>query len=314
MNNRKYQIAAFCLFIVFCITIFSNTVSAAVVEKNGSFLTMISGPNVYDSVAGEICGFRMYYNTSTNRMDENSEIIIDENSSYIYTTEFKSNKYTDDKCVKLIKCAEDINSFKQDVVEKLMDEESSEISLEFLYSLKEEDFKEYDVLAYAEVYYGAYGNFSVLKSIEEGNDNIVANLITMNAMEKYYYGYEDIRIMVFGGMVPIVRYYIIPKDRIIEKDLEVLIKEEYLTDESQSNLFCEVPWNQIEDSLYVRGDADGNGKINSKDALYVLKISVGMEQIDEKYIKYVDVTSDGKINSRDALKILQKAAGIIKNL
>lgn len=58
----------------------------------------------------------------------------------------------------------------------------------------------------------------------------------------------------------------------------------------------------------LRGDVDGNGKVNSLDALTVLQYSVGMlESIDEKK---ADVDNNGKINSTDALIILQISVGL----
>lgn len=57
------------------------------------------------------------------------------------------------------------------------------------------------------------------------------------------------------------------------------------------------------------GDVNGDGKINSSDALSVLKYSVG---INEKgFIKdNADVNRDGSINSMDALKILKVCVGL----
>lgn len=57
------------------------------------------------------------------------------------------------------------------------------------------------------------------------------------------------------------------------------------------------------------GDVNGDGKINSSDALGVLQYSVGMSV--KKFDKSAaDVNCDGKINSLDALKILRHAVGI----
>lgn len=57
------------------------------------------------------------------------------------------------------------------------------------------------------------------------------------------------------------------------------------------------------------GDVNGDGKINSSDALGVLQYSVGMSV--KKFDKSAaDVNRDGKINSLDALKILRHTVGI----
>lgn len=57
------------------------------------------------------------------------------------------------------------------------------------------------------------------------------------------------------------------------------------------------------------GDVNGDGRINSADALSVLKYSVGTT--DKNFNKScADVNDDGKINSADALKILQVSVGL----
>ncbi len=57
------------------------------------------------------------------------------------------------------------------------------------------------------------------------------------------------------------------------------------------------------------GDVNGDGKINSADALSVLKYSVGISE--KGFIKAnADVNRDGSINSVDALKILKVSVGL----
>lgn len=61
-----------------------------------------------------------------------------------------------------------------------------------------------------------------------------------------------------------------------------------------------------------RGDVDGNGKVNSLDALTVLQYAVGMtDKIDESK---ADVDGSGKINSTDALIILQISVGMLTGI
>lgn len=58
------------------------------------------------------------------------------------------------------------------------------------------------------------------------------------------------------------------------------------------------------------GDVDGDGNINSSDALSILRYAVGIEkEIDEKT---ADITKDGEINSSDALAVLQTAVGMLE--
>lgn len=56
------------------------------------------------------------------------------------------------------------------------------------------------------------------------------------------------------------------------------------------------------------GDVNGDGSVNSADALMVLQYSVGIK--DKKFIKAnADINGDGHINSSDALSILQISVG-----
>lgn len=62
-------------------------------------------------------------------------------------------------------------------------------------------------------------------------------------------------------------------------------------------------------SAATLGDVNGDGAINSSDALSVLKYSVGIT--DKGFIKAnADVNGDGTINSSDALKILKASVGL----
>lgn len=72
--------------------------------------------------------------------------------------------------------------------------------------------------------------------------------------------------------------------------------------------------NFLAKNAYLYGDANGDIKINSIDALSVLQHSVGNITLKDKYIIQADVTKDGKINSLDALKILQFVVGIQQTL
>lgn len=62
-------------------------------------------------------------------------------------------------------------------------------------------------------------------------------------------------------------------------------------------------------SAATLGDVNGDGAINSSDALGVLQYSVGIE--NKGFIKAnADVNGDGTINSSDALKILKVSVGL----
>ena len=59
------------------------------------------------------------------------------------------------------------------------------------------------------------------------------------------------------------------------------------------------------------GDVNGDGKINTADAVFVLKYAAGMIQLDEKQLTAGDCNRDGNINTADAVLILKYAAGMI---
>lgn len=62
------------------------------------------------------------------------------------------------------------------------------------------------------------------------------------------------------------------------------------------------------------GDIDNNEKINSNDALMVLRHSAGFEPLTGYSLERADVTRDGAVDSSDALKILQYKVGLIEDM
>ena len=66
-------------------------------------------------------------------------------------------------------------------------------------------------------------------------------------------------------------------------------------------------------NIPLNGDLDGNDKVNSFDALKILKIS-SKGNITEEEKKLADINKDGKVNSLDALKVLQYETGKIDKL
>ena len=59
---------------------------------------------------------------------------------------------------------------------------------------------------------------------------------------------------------------------------------------------------------YTPGDLNGDGRINSKDAIYLLRYIAGWE-LDGLVEDALDVNGDGKINSKDAVHLLRYIAG-----
>ena len=61
----------------------------------------------------------------------------------------------------------------------------------------------------------------------------------------------------------------------------------------------------------IFGDADDDFSVTASDALYVLRKSVGLVEMNNLQIKNCDVNFDGIITSSDALRILRKSIGLI---
>ena len=59
-----------------------------------------------------------------------------------------------------------------------------------------------------------------------------------------------------------------------------------------------------------RGDVNGDGKVDSADAMLVMKCDAGLLSLSNEEIKRADLNGDGKIDSCDAVYILRIAAGL----
>ena len=67
------------------------------------------------------------------------------------------------------------------------------------------------------------------------------------------------------------------------------------------------------DYHYAYGDVDGDGDVNSLDALAVLKNNVGLEEFDAKQHALADVDRNGQVDAVDALNILQHSVGLLES-
>ena len=59
-----------------------------------------------------------------------------------------------------------------------------------------------------------------------------------------------------------------------------------------------------------RGDVNGDGKVDSADAILVMKCDAGLLSLSNDEIKRADLNGDGKIDTCDAIYILRKTAGL----
>ena len=64
-------------------------------------------------------------------------------------------------------------------------------------------------------------------------------------------------------------------------------------------------------ATYLKGDVDGNGNVNLKDAQMALKAALCIEKLDDAGQKATDIDNDGKVSLKDTQKILRAALNII---
>ena len=62
---------------------------------------------------------------------------------------------------------------------------------------------------------------------------------------------------------------------------------------------------------YALGDVNGDGKINTLDAMMTLRAAVGIESLDAIQTIRADIDGNGKINTMDAMMILRRAVGLL---
>lgn len=107
-----------------------------------------------------------------------------------------------------------------------------------------------------------------------------------------------------------VNFEIYPKDLKAEEDYYLYVSGTELDYTEVATFSVTKSW---EKAPYILGDVDGDGKINSIDALMVLQYNAqieGYDELTEQQLLAADVNRDNQVNSIDALAILQiNAAG-----
>ena len=58
-------------------------------------------------------------------------------------------------------------------------------------------------------------------------------------------------------------------------------------------------------TITVLGDASGDGTVDARDALRILKYSVGTYELKNEFFEAADLNKDGKIDARDSLRVLK---------
>ena len=71
-----------------------------------------------------------------------------------------------------------------------------------------------------------------------------------------------------------------------------------------------LPLTELPERPAVPGDANGDGESDYRDALLILRFSIGLETLSESIQTACDLTGDGKADYNDALKILRLSIGL----
>lgn len=69
----------------------------------------------------------------------------------------------------------------------------------------------------------------------------------------------------------------------------------------------QVPTKEV--SSRILGDVNGDGKVSTEDATYILQYAIGIRKLQEEELKVGDVNNDGKVSTEDATYILQHVVG-----
>lgn len=103
-------------------------------------------------------------------------------------------------------------------------------------------------------------------------------------------------------------------DEGVEPDVLMQISEEDLSGLYDVNMInkgiAEFYGDPIPQQSGIYGDLDSDSKVTSADALFVLRMSVGLEAETTDNKPLADVDSDGEVNSADALDILRFSVGL----
>ena len=86
---------------------------------------------------------------------------------------------------------------------------------------------------------------------------------------------------------------------------------DYNGDSIVNNIVINAVYKYVEPQTVLIGDSNLDGKINTADAVFILKYCAGAESLSEEQTISADVTFDGIVNTGDAVYILKYCAGII---
>ena len=71
---------------------------------------------------------------------------------------------------------------------------------------------------------------------------------------------------------------------------------------------------RFDGQMYLPGDANGDGIVNAVDALLVLRVSMGLEDLSAEALAACDVDHNGTTDAADALMIMRYSLGLVDSL
>mgnify|MGYP001625196683 CR=1 FL=1 len=66
----------------------------------------------------------------------------------------------------------------------------------------------------------------------------------------------------------------------------------------------------VQESAGLLGDVNGDGKIDTKDSVFILQSVVGLRILTDEQTFLADVNEDGKVDTKDSVFILQRVVGL----
>lgn len=96
----------------------------------------------------------------------------------------------------------------------------------------------------------------------------------------------------------------------VAQQLEAVVDAEQGTITAALTHFSVYAVAQLAETAPLPGDANGDGKVNTRDARLVLQFTAGLIGEEDLQLDLADINGDGKVNTRDARAILQQTAGL----
>lgn len=103
-------------------------------------------------------------------------------------------------------------------------------------------------------------------------------------------------------------------NNLLEKNAKAIVKDKNGNTLSDNNTLLatgnKVIIDNVEYVVMKLGDTSGDGMVDPRDSLRVLKYSVGTYELKDEYFTAGDINKDGLVDSRDSLRILRYSVGL----